>query len=65
MNIKYKQDRFLEELSARMVLAGARRFEPVELRDMKLGDLMNSIYCNSIELKSVSVKPFDYNDDYK
>ena len=63
MQLKYKKEEFLEKLMARIILAGGRRVEPSELKEMKLGNLMDLIYPNMIELDSRTVKQIEYTDE--
>ncbi len=65
MQLNSKKEQFLEKLMARIILAGGRRFEPSELREMKLGVLMDTIYPNMIELDSKTVKQIEFDDYYE
>jgi len=45
-----QQNRFLEELQAHIIIAGGRLFPIPELRTMELGNLLQTIGPNGIEL---------------
>jgi len=49
--------RFLEELMAHIILVGGRKIEPAELKEMKLGELIDLITPNGLIL---SVEPRNY-----
>ena len=49
---------------ARIILSGGRRFEPMELREMKVSRLMDMIYPNGIRLSSNTVTQIEYDLDY-
>lgn len=49
---------------ARIILAGGRRFEPMELREMGVSQLMDMIYSNGIQLSSNTVRQVEYDLDY-
>lgn len=63
MDIKYKKYRFLECLMARIILSGGRCFTPEELRSMNVGDLLDMIYPNMIELSSHTVTTIEFDLD--
>lgn len=64
MNIEQEKLKFLEHLMARIILAGGRRFEPMELREMGVSQLMDMIYSNGIQLSSNTVRQVEYDLDY-
>lgn len=50
--MNHQTKRFLEELSALLLLAGAKRFEPEELFDMKLGDAFEMGLPNEVSFRA-------------
>jgi hypothetical protein len=60
-----KKEQFLLKLMARIILAGGVEIRPEELREMKLGELMDQIYPNMIELDSYTVKQIEFDDGWE
>lgn len=63
MTIEYKKEEFLLKLMARIILAGGRQFQPFELREMKVGELIDMVYPNMIELSSYTVDTIEFDLD--
>lgn len=54
--MNHQTERFLEELSALFLLAGARRFSTVELADMKIGEIFEMGTPNGVSIKAFPTK---------
>jgi hypothetical protein len=63
MSITSRKEQFLLHLMARIILAGGIEIRPDELREMKLGKLMDMIYPNMIELTSYKVDNVEFDLD--
>ena len=64
MTIKEGKEKFLLQLMARIILAGGRWFQPSELREMKVGELLDMIYPSMIELSSHTVNSIEFDDEF-
>jgi hypothetical protein len=65
VNITQRKEKFLLELMARIILSGGREVRPKELRNMTLGDVMDIVYPNMIELSSHTVDSIEFDlDEY-